>query len=206
MLHTDTLRINRYQEYAAEINRSLELIPWGTVHEVACLLHYARVNMQQVFVMGNGGSAATASHMACDLSKNTVIADQPRYRVMALTDNMSLFSAYSNDCGYENVFAEQLANFVREDDIVIAISASGNSPNVLNAVELAKQHRAITIGWSGYHGGRLSQIVDLPVVVPNHCIEQIEDLHMILAHMITVSVREAMQKKVTEKKDAYATT
>ena len=206
MLHKDTLRINCYQEYAAEISQTFGLMPWSAVHEVACLLHYARVNMQHIFIMGNGGSAATASHMACDLSKNTIVADQPRFRVMALTDNVPLISAYSNDNGYENVFSEQLANFMKEDDIVIAISASGNSPNVLNAVKLAKKYKAITIGWSGYHGGQLAQVVDLPVIVPNHCIEQIEDLHMILAHMITVSVRDAMQKKATEEKGAFATT
>lgn len=185
--------MDEYRCYVAEIKESLDNLPWEAIHTTVSLLHHARLTERQVFIMGNGGSAATASHMACDLGKNTVIPGRPRFRVMALTDNMALFSAYANDDGYESVFAEQLANFVRRGDVVIAISTSGNSANVLKAVELAREAGAITIGWTGYDGGRLAQRVDVPVVVPNHCVEQIEDLHLMLEHLVTIALRRAIQ-------------
>jgi D-sedoheptulose 7-phosphate isomerase len=150
---------------------------------------------KQVFVMGNGGSAATASHVACDLGKNTVVAGMTRLRVMSLNDNMAHFSAYANDNGYDQVFAEQLSNYVSDGDVVISISASGNSPNVLRAVERAQERGALTIGWSGYQGGKLAQLVDLPLVIPNDKIEQIEDVHLMLGHMVTVALRKAMQEE-----------
>jgi D-sedoheptulose 7-phosphate isomerase len=112
---------------------------------------------------------------------------------MSLNDNMALFSALSNDCGYENVFAEQLSSLVQAGDLVIAISASGNSPNVLKAIALAKDYGATTIGMSGYNGGKLSKMVDHPIVVQNHCIEQIEDIHLMLEHIITSALRQRAQ-------------
>ena len=185
--------MDEYKRYVAELKETLDNLPWEAIRDTVGLLHYARLSDKQVFIMGNGGSAATASHMACDLGKNTVIPGRPRLRVMALTDNMPLFSAYANDHGYENVFVEQLANFVRRGDIVIGISTSGNSPNVLKCIELAQEVGAITIGWTGYDGGRLAQMVDVPVVVPNHCVEQIEDVHLMLEHLVTTVLRRAIQ-------------
>ncbi len=185
--------MDEYKHYVFEIKETLDNLPWGAIRDTINLLHHARLMGKQVFIMGNGGSAATASHMACDLGKNTVVPNRPRFRVMALTDNMPLFSAYANDHGYENVFAEQLASFVRRGDIVIAISTSGNSPNVLKAIELAREVGAITIGWTGYDGGMLSTVVDIPVIVPNHCAEQIEDIHLMLEHLVTTALRRAMQ-------------
>lgn len=185
-----------YIEYAEQVKKTLDWVPWAKVERVVAILYAAWRSNQQVFVMGNGGSAATASHMACDLGKNTTMVGQPRMRVMSLNDNMALFSAYSNDNGYEHVFAEQLLTFVRPDDVIVAISASGNSPNVLNAVKLAKTQGATTIGWSGYEGGALAKLVDLPIVVPNHNIEQIEDIHLMLEHMVTVALRRAIHQSV----------
>lgn len=184
--------MNHLYTYVSEIKQTLDRLPFSAIDLVIERLHQARINRSQLFVMGNGGSAATATHLACDLGKNTVAPGFPRFRVQSLNDNMSFFSACANDYGYETVFAEQLANFVDKDDVVLAISASGNSANVLRAVELANQSGAYTIGWSGYDGGKLAQIVDLPVVVTNHNIEQIEDLHMVLAHMVTAALREAV--------------
>lgn len=185
-------------DYTLELKYTLDRLALELVEEVVDCLHQARINGQQVFVMGNGGSAATATHLACDLGKNTVSPYAPRFRAIALTDNMAVFSAIGNDLGYENVFAEQLANLVRPGDIVIAISASGNSPNVLKAVKLAKAHNARTIGWSGYDGGKLASLVDIPVVVPNFCIEQIEDIHMMLGHMVTMAVRQVGNQPAPE--------
>jgi len=185
----------QFKQYALEITQTLDKLPWQEVQQVVDILRTAWLTNKQVFIMGNGGSAATASHMACDLGKNTVVAGMTRLRVMSLNDNMAHFSAYANDNGYEQVFAEQLSNYVNDGDIVIAISASGNSPNVLRAIERARGHGALTIGWSGYQGGRLAQIVDLPLVVPSDNIERIEDIHLMLGHMVTVALRKAMQEE-----------
>lgn len=179
-----------FTTYILAVKQTLDQLPLSHIAKVVEQLHRARLQGRQIFILGNGGSAATATHLACDLGKNTVVAHAPRFRVLALTDNNAFFSALANDLGYEHVFAEQLANFVQADDVVIAISASGNSPNVLQAVQLAKRHGALTIGWSGYAGGKLATVVDLPIVVPNHCMEQIEDIHLLLAHMITCAVRQ----------------
>lgn len=193
--------MNYYEQYVIGVKRTLDCLPWESINQVVNLLHQARLDGRQVFVMGNGGSASTASHMACDLNKNTVAPGHPRFRVMALTDSMAFFSACANDFSYEDVFAEQLTNFVREGDIVVAISASGNSPNVLKAVKLAHSHKAITVGWSGYDGGKLAGLVDLPVVVPSHSIEQIEDIHLMLEHMITAALRDVAHDNLTIRKD-----
>jgi D-sedoheptulose 7-phosphate isomerase len=195
--------MNLYQHYASEIQSTLDHLPWGALDAMVRELHDARLSDRQVFVMGNGGSAATASHMACDLGKNTAVAGLPRFRIMSLTDNMPTFSALANDLGYENVFMEQLANFVRHGDVVVAISASGNSPNVLKAVEFAHACGAITIGWSGHKGGRLAQIVDIPIVIPNESTEQIEDIHLMLEHMTVIAVRAALEQHVEQQNGAF---
>jgi D-sedoheptulose 7-phosphate isomerase len=140
--------------------------------------------------MGNGGSAATASHMVCDLAKNTRTPEAPDFRVIGLADNMPIFSALANDEGYENVFSQQLANFVQPGDVVIGISASGKSPNVVKAIELARRAGAITIGFTGFDGGRLHELVDLEIHVPSHTIEHVEDIHLTLDHVITKAIRE----------------
>jgi D-sedoheptulose 7-phosphate isomerase len=182
-----------YEQYAEEIKATLDRVPWQDVDRVVTVLYQAWLANQQVFIMGNGGSAATAAHMACDLRKNTVAPGLHHLRVLSLNDNMALFSAHANDDGYENVFSEQLGSFMNKGDIVIAISASGNSPNVLKGVQTALTLGASTIGWSGYAGGKLAQLVDIPVVVPNHCIEQIEDVHLILEHVVTSALRQLMR-------------
>ena len=119
-----------YTEYVAGLKRTLDKMPWDRVEQVVDVLDAARLAGHQVFIFGNGGSASTASHMACDLGKNTVMPGTPRLRTLSLNDNMALFSALGNDYGYENVFVEQLHNLVDTGDVVVAISASGNSQNV----------------------------------------------------------------------------
>ena len=187
-----------YRQYALELSRTLSRMPWDVIDGVVNVLHSARMNGNHIFVMGNGGSAATALHMACDLGKNTVVPGLPRLRVMSLTDNMALFSAHANDNAYENVFAEQLDNFARPGDVAIAISASGNSPNVLNGMARARHLGATTIGWCGNDGGKLAGICDLAVIVPNYCTEQIEDVHLIMEHIITVALRDAMPARMAK--------
>lgn len=185
--------VEQYRTYFVDIKRTMDLLALELIEATVEQIHLARINQRQLFIMGNGGSAATASHFACDLGKNTVMAGFPRLRVQALNDNMAFFSACANDYGYDTVFAEQLANFVQPDDVVLAISASGNSANILKAVQFARACGAFTIGWSGYQGGKLAKMVDLPIVIPSDSIEQIEDLHLMMAHMVTVSLRKAAQ-------------
>jgi D-sedoheptulose 7-phosphate isomerase len=184
-----------FKRYALEVQQILDQLPWQQIQQVVESLRTAWLANRQVFVMGNGGSAATASHVACDLAKNTAVSGATRLRVMSLNDNMAHFSAYANDNGYDHVFAEQLTNYVNNSDVVIAISASGNSPNVLRAIERAQAHGAYTIGWSGYQGGKLAQMVELPLVIPSDKIEQIEDVHLMLGHMVTVALRKVMQEE-----------
>ncbi|MFN3331507.1 MAG: SIS domain-containing protein [Caldilinea sp.] len=182
--------------YANELQDTLANLPWTAINDVVRTVFDAWTERKTVFIMGNGGSAATALHMAADLSKNTAVPGFPRLRAVSFNDNMALFSALGNDTAYDQVFREQVLTYVDSGDVVIAISASGNSPNVLNAVTTARDLGATTIGFSGYYGGKLAGMVDIPVVVPNHSIEQIEDMHMILEHMVTASVRQAVHQAV----------
>jgi D-sedoheptulose 7-phosphate isomerase len=175
--------------YINDLHQILNALPTDKIEQVISILHQARLENKQVFIMGNGGSASTASHFVCDLAKNTRLIDRPHFRVIGLTDNMASFSAYANDEGYENVFVQQLAGFVQPGDIVIAISTSGNSANVLRAVELAHDKGAQTIGFTGFNGGILGGLVHLNVHVPSDCIEQVEDVHLMLEHIICTALR-----------------
>ncbi|MBP9500801.1 MAG: SIS domain-containing protein [Candidatus Promineofilum sp.] len=181
--------------YFGEMKAVFDRIDRGPIYQAIAVLHQARVDGRQIFIMGNGGSASTASHMVCDLAKNTRQPGWPGYRVIGLSDNMAIFSAYGNDDGYENVFALQLANLINPDDIVVAISTSGNSPNVLRAVELANEREAKVIGLTGFNAGRLGNMVDIHLHVPSDCIEQVEDVHLMLEHLITKELREMAQPK-----------
>jgi len=172
-------------DYFSGIKKTIDILPINAIEQLIKLLQEARLQGRQVFIMGNGGSAATASHFVCDLAKSTRVPGWPNFRVIGLTDNMSIFSAYANDEGYETVFAEQLNNLLREDDIVIGISASGNSPNVLNGIELANIRRAKTIGFTGLTGGRLRSIVQLCVHVPTDRVDQAEDFHLMIEHLVS---------------------
>jgi len=179
--------------YITNLQQTIEQLPRHMIVEVIDILEKARNEGRQVFIMGNGGSASTASHFVCDLSKNTRQDGLRPYRAIGLTDNMAIFSAYANDEGYENVFARQLASLIDPGDIVIAISASGNSKNVLIAVDEAKRNDAKTIGFTGFDGGRLSTLVDLNIHVKSDVIEHVEDIHLMLEHMIVRAIKERHQ-------------
>ena len=159
--------------------------------EVIDVLEEARDKGRSVFLFGNGGSAATASHFASDLAKGAISLGKPRVKAFALTDNVPLLSAWANDSAYENVFAEQLENFIEVGDIAFGISGSGNSPNVLNGIKVAKAKGATTIGFIGFDGGKLRELVDVRIIVSSHNMEQVEDIHLLLEHIITTCLREA---------------
>lgn len=176
--------------YLRELHRGLDGLQVEDIEAVIELLHRARIERRKVFIMGNGGSASTASHFACDLGKNTRIDGLPDFRVVALTDNLATFSALANDEGYENVFVGQLANLMESGDVVIGISTSGNSPNVVRAIEFANVGGAHTVGLTGPDGGRLARAVDFAVKVPNQVIEQVEDIHLMLQHLICTAIND----------------
>lgn len=175
-------------EYFSEIKKTIDTLPIESIEEVITILQEARLKGRQVFIMGNGGSAATASHFVCDLAKRTRVRGWPHFRVIGLTDNMSIFSAYANDEGYGTVFAEQLSNLIRPNDVVIGISASGNSVNVINGISLANERHAKTIGLTGLTGGKLLTIAQVCIHVPTDRVDQAEDFHLILEHLITDSL------------------
>ena len=176
-------------KYFAELEQMLQTISLPHLEALLQLLEQAYRNGHRIFIMGNGGSAATASHFALDLAKNTIMPGVPRLKAISLTDHVPLITAWSNDTAYEHIFAEQLANMIEPGDVAIGISASGNSPNVINALVLAKQYRASTIGLLGAKGGKIKDMVDAYVLAPGQNIEQEEDAHMILAHVITRHMR-----------------
>lgn len=178
------------QHYITSLQQTMNGLSQPLIADVIHLLQRARMQGSQVFIMGNGGSASTASHFVCDLAKNTRHKDLPHFRAIGLADNMEIFSAYGNDEGYENVFSQQLINLIRPGDIVIAISASGNSKNVLNAVEEAQKYGATTIGFTGFDGGRLGQMVDFHIHVNSRVIEHVEDVHLMLEHMIVRTIKD----------------
>ncbi len=178
------------QKYISNLQQTMDQLSQPLISEVIYILQRARMQGSQVFIMGNGGSASTASHFVCDLAKNTRREGLPHFRAIGLADNMEIFSAYANDEGYENVFSQQLINLIRPDDIVIAISASGNSKNVINAVEEAQKYGVTTIGFTGFDGGRLGQMVDVHIHVNSTVIEHVEDIHLMLEHMIVRTIKD----------------
>lgn len=182
------------QRYLGEVQEVLDALPEEAIRDVVDILLSANYVGSTIFTLGNGGSAATASHFACDLAKGTIRENRPRFRVIPLTDNVPLMTAWSNDVAYQDMFAEQLRNLIREGDVVVAFSGSGNSENVLRAVRLAQRARGITVGLTGFSGGALRDMVDVPVVVPCHCMEQIEDVHVILCHLICTVLRQQMEE------------
>jgi D-sedoheptulose 7-phosphate isomerase len=179
--------------YFTELEHMLRDISQAHLQNVLALLEEAYRHGHRIFIMGNGGSAATASHFALDLTKNTIMAGAPRLKAISLTDHVPLITAWSNDTAYEHIFEEQLANMIEPGDVVIGISASGNSPNVINALKLANRSRAATVGLLGANGGLIKTIVDAYVLAPGQNIEQEEDAHMILTHIITRHMREVVR-------------
>jgi D-sedoheptulose 7-phosphate isomerase len=172
------------QLYKDELLQAIESIDLEKVGRAIEILAQARADGRRIFVCGNGGSASTASHFATDLVKGASYGRTSRFRILALTDSLPTITAYSNDVSYECVFVEQLKNFAEPGDVVIAISSSGNSPNVLRAVEYGNSMGCRTIGLTGREGGRLGPLAQLEIQVAHRHTGRIEDLHMMVLHMI----------------------
>jgi histidinol-phosphate phosphatase family protein len=180
------------KDYLATVSHAARLLPIDRAETVVQHILEAYQRQATVFICGNGGSAATASHFACDLAKGAASTRGRPIRALALTDPTPLLTAWANDCGYETVFAEQLAVHAQPGDIVIAISTSGRSPNVIRAVEFAQTLNLTTIGFTGCGDSPLARRVDEAVSVPGTCIEAIEDVHAMLCHAISIAVRRAL--------------
>src|SRR5215472_5663861 len=179
--------------YKAEVLKAIETIDLEKVREAIALLARARDEGSRIFVCGNGGSASTASHFACDMVKGASFNRPQRFRIMALTDSLPTITAYSNDVSYESIFVEQLKNFAQPGDVVLAISGSGNSPNVLRAIEWANSAGCSTIALSGRDGGKLGAMAQLNIQASHPHMGRIEDTHSIVAHMICYYFMEADQ-------------
>ncbi len=174
--------------YITELKSCLDQISLDQVDQVVEVLRQAMDRDATVYVVGNGGSAATASHMASDLGRARCGSGLPGIRAVSLSDNIAAFTAMANDTGYEGAFAEMLALQVRSADVVIAISGSGNSPNVIQAVEVARKRGAVTIGLIGFGGGDLGAVVDHQITVASRHYGAVEDLHLCLGHMLAMNL------------------
>lgn len=172
------------QLYRTELLKTLDGIPLDKVNTAIDWFKEARASGRTIFVCGNGGSASTASHFVCDIVKGASYSRDSRFRIQALTDSLPTITAYANDVGYDIVFAEQLKNFAQPGDIVMCISGSGNSPNVLRAMEYANSIGCRTLALTGRDGGKLGPMAQLDIRVPEPHMGRIEDAHMIVCHMI----------------------
>ena len=185
--------MERIQEYISHLQGVLDRLSLLDVRQSIDLVMQAYHADRQIFVIGNGGSASTASHIATDLGKGTSLPGVRRFRVISLTDNVSTMTAWSNDVCYEDVFLEQLKNLVNPGDLVIGISASGNSENIIRAIRHAKAVGCKTIGWTGFGGGKLRQLADVSVVVDSHEYGPVEDIHLILNHILHAWIRKELE-------------
>ncbi len=160
------------------------------IAKIVPILLEARAADRTIYFFGNGGSASTASHFVCDIGKATIRGEGARFRCVALVDNVESLTAWANDAEYSRVFAEQLRTLAHPGDVAFGISGSGNSPNVLKAMEIAKGLGLRTIGLTGMGGGKLKGLVEVPVVVPSNNMQHIEDVHLLIGHLLTSYLRD----------------
>lgn len=180
------------REYLEKLQEELTRLCDEDIEKVVDVFLQAYHRGQTIFIMGNGGSASTASHFCNDINKGTLVPnkDGKRFKAIALTDNIPLLTAWSNDSSYEDCFVEQLRSLHNHGSVVLGISGSGNSENVLRAMRFARDNGSTTIGFTGFDGGKMKDLVDIPIVVPSHLMARVEDIHMILCHVITHSIRD----------------
>lgn len=183
------------RSYLGRLEAALATIAPQDVATMSERLYRAYQDGKQVFVFGNGGSASTASHMAADLAKNTIGPNMRRFRIMSLNDNIPLLTALSNDLGYQRVFAEQLMNLIHPGDVLVAISGSGNSLNVMQAIRYARSQSAQVVGLLGFSGGEAAPLCDTAIVVDSSDYGVVEDAHLILNHILVEYFRERLLRE-----------
>jgi D-sedoheptulose 7-phosphate isomerase len=188
--HDADLFIRRYFH---DLSTLVPELPYNAITRIVSIFLEAFAEQRTIYVFGNGGSAASASHMMCDINKGAGgLGAGTRPKVMALTDNASLISAWANDFGYERIFSEQLKTFIKPRDVAFAISTSGDSPNILLALETAREYGAMTVGLGGCQGGQMKSLCDVCAVIPSDNVQLIEDLHHATIHSIFIAVREGL--------------
>jgi D-sedoheptulose 7-phosphate isomerase len=180
------------EQYLNGLRYCLDEMAAQDINEIASIIYDAYCKGRQVFIMGNGGSAATASHFANDLRKGSTVEGKPRVQATSITDNIALITAIANDEDYSSIFTGQLLDQLKPGDVVIAISSSGNSPNILKAIEYAGRVGAVTIGFAGFGGGRLKELTHKCIILSSHDYGQVEDAHLSLAHIVSYMVKERM--------------
>jgi len=190
MMHSTALTALDYLEALGDVLRS---VSHASLEQTLTLLLEARSAGDRVYVMGNGGSAAIASQFVCNLVKTAQVAGHQPFRAFALTDNTPSLTAWANDAAYDQIFAQQIAALVEPGDVVIAISASGNSPNILAGLEAAAACDARTVGFLGFDGGRALDLVDIAIHVPYDSYGLVEDTHMAIGHALTRAITQALQ-------------
>ncbi|HEX2988794.1 MAG TPA: SIS domain-containing protein [Chloroflexota bacterium] len=176
-------------EYLNGVAGLLGALPADSLARTINRLEEARCKQQLVFTCGNGGSATTAIHFASDLAKGAATPNRPGFRSMSLCDNIAMVTAWANDSSYADIFSRRLTTWASRGDVLVAISGSGRSPNVLDAIRVARAAGCTTIGFTGFEGGRMKDMVDICVTVPSDSMEQIEDVHLVLCHLITKCLR-----------------
>jgi len=191
------LEIISFSDFLGEVFKAHEAIDSEHLNSFIQLLEESFHNERMIFMFGNGGSGAAASHFCEDLGKGTLfnLDGYKRFRVMSLTDNVPYILAWANDHGYETVFEQQLRNFARPDDIAVGISGSGNSENVIRAIEYANNNDMVTVGFTGYDGGKLGKIVQYQIHVPSFNMGIVESVHNTLMHYIVMVLRERIRIK-----------
>jgi D-sedoheptulose 7-phosphate isomerase len=176
------------REYYQSVSDALLKIPQEPVDQIIAILKQARADGRRIFVFGNGGSSANASHFVNDMVKSTARPDQPRFKLICLSDNVPTLTAYANDVSYDVIFSEPLAALAEPGDVAIAISGSGNSPNVLRAMHTAKEMGLTRIGLTGYAGGKLKDRCDVCAIVPSDSMQVIEDAHLVILHSVFLAL------------------
>ena len=181
-----------YLNYLSELKDVIDNLLLEELVKITDLILAAYRGEHQIFIMGNGGSASTASHFACDINKGTCFGLKKRFKVFCLNDNIPTMLAYANDVSYSDVFVEQLKNFLKSNDLVIGISGSGNSENVLKAILYANENGAKTVGLTGFDGGKLAKLAQSALIVPVNDMQKVEDIHLILTHMLMQIISEKL--------------
>lgn len=171
-------------DYKKELIENINKIDEDAFQKIIDILLEAYKNDKNVFIMGNGGSAGTANHFVCDFGKNAVAGDYRRYRIMSLCDNVEKITALGNDIAFDEIFRQQLKNLMHDGDVVIAVSASGNSPDLTKALEYAKEKNGKIIALAGFKGGKIKEMSDVSLVAEMESYERIEDMHLMFLHMI----------------------
>ena len=171
------------QEYLNELSNVLNDFPHENFDKMIQKIMKSYEEERNIFVMGNGGSGSTASHWACDINKGCCLHLEKKFKMICLNDSIPTMMAYANDISYDDIFVEPMKNFFRPGDLVIGISGSGNSTNVLKAIEFANKNKGRTIGLCGFEGGKLHDMVDIPLLAKVNDMQIVEDIHMIIVHI-----------------------